>query len=245
MTAPVAKEKSKDPTAWGNYWESEFKYLKPKRGILQYEKLTKEEFKELVGLMVLECQKPPYNELDKVVIQRVISDAVLNDPDFIGFNVAWVRRTLNKWWHLSGYKLYDKIQREKEEKAEAERKKHATENPHLNVDVMLENYKRSLLAAKEVPKMESKEVAAKGAEWKSELEKKAVSKGFDIDHEKNMQINLQHEIYAATRDGYMHLTDVQKAEHRIIIVDGIYKVNCASPLDAELIYKEAKRRLNL
>jgi hypothetical protein len=146
MTAPKPKLKTEDPTAWLPFWKDQFKMLKLRRGILQAEKLTREEIGVLIAEMILECQVAPYNEIDKVVLQRVISDAVLNDPDFIGFTVSWVRRTLNKYWHLGGYKLYDKIQREKEAAADALKQNVPTENHHEDINDLLERTRKRLLA---------------------------------------------------------------------------------------------------
>jgi hypothetical protein len=171
------KPKPEEQNPWGEYFKNEFKMLKLRRGILQADKLTVDELTLLIGEMVLECKVPPYNEIDKVILQRVISDGVLNDPDFIGFTVSWVRRTLNKWWYLSGYKLHEKIIRDRETESEQARSKQVVDNPHLDVDAMLEGYKRSLLLGaakmKEVPKMKKEEIKKEGAEWTSGIERKA------------------------------------------------------------------------
>jgi hypothetical protein len=173
---PIPKEQ--DPTEWGIFFKTEMKMNKIRRGIDQAEKFSADEIRVLIGEMVLECQKPPYNQIEKVIIQNVVKDAVLNDPDFFYFTVSWIRKILNKWWYLSGWKHVEKLERERE--AEAERNKPVpVSNPHLDVDAMLESYKRSLLLEaskiKEVPKMERKQIVKEGAEWKSNLERKGLT----------------------------------------------------------------------
>lgn len=249
MEAPKPKEQQGTPT-WGKFFRTEFENLKLKTSILQNEKLSTEERDILIGLMVQECKVKPYDEIDKIVIQRVISAAVIDDKDFIGFSVKWIRKTLNAWWHISGFKAYEKIQREKQAKEELE-KEVPKLNPHEDIQVTVQNYIKSLLAPSKdktgmqaVKKLTEKEIQQEGKEWTSELERKAASAGFNIDHEKNYQVHLQHMIHFVTNEGYAHLTQVQKVDFRVFVVEGIYKVNCATILDSELIYTEAKDRLD-
>lgn len=249
-TAPKHKEVRIDPADWGEYFKGEFKMLKIRRGVNQAETMNKDDIRVLIGEMILECQKPPYNEIEKVVLQRVISDAVLNDQEFFAFTVAWVRKTLNRWWYLSGYKLVEKMQKEKEAKEE-QTKPVPQLNPHEDVHQTVTNYVQRLLTeSKErkggmqrVPEVANPEIV--GKEWTSQIENKGVAAGFQIDHIKNMQINLQHECYKVAIEGYAHLTPLEKVDFKIFLIDGIYKINCASMQDAEEIYQEAKRRMQL
>jgi hypothetical protein len=68
---------------------------------------------------------------------------------------------------------------------------------------------------------------------------------YQIDHIRNLQINLQHEINHLAIEGYSHLKPVEKVDFRVFVIDGIYKVNCASMQDAEEIYRVAKERLKI
>jgi hypothetical protein len=234
--APKAKTE-RDPTEWGEYWKNEFRMLKLRRGLNQVESYSSSELEELMVEMTQECLKPPYNEIERVIIQRVVSDAVLSDQEFFGFTVAWVRKVLNKWWFQSGWKLIEKKQREKE--AQQEASKPVPEiNPHLDVQVMVSNYVNSLL--KKVPDLSKEEIQKEGQERKKE---KALSSTFNVDHVKNYQINLQHEINRLAIEGYAHVMPKDKVDFKTYVVEGIYKVHCASMQDAEEIYRVAKERM--
>lgn len=63
-------------------------------GIRQLERLQEKplQLKELLD----ECAKAAsYYPIKEDIIKNVLMDAVSNDPDFIGLNVKWVRKTLN------------------------------------------------------------------------------------------------------------------------------------------------------
>jgi hypothetical protein len=186
MTDPTKKpseppiQKPEDPYAWGTFFEKEFQNLKIKTGILQYEKFQTSEgghdaMNELSRYMVLECKTPPYDQIDKQILQRVISAAVVDDKDFIGFSVKFIRKTLNTWWQLYGWKIMEKMQREKEE----QQSKQVPPAVDIDVDTMLESYKRRLLLEsakmKEIPKMKADQIQKEGAEWKSTLERKGLT----------------------------------------------------------------------
>lgn len=259
------KEKVKDPHAWSDYWKNEFKALKINRLIDQAEKLSEDDLREMIAKMVLECKKPPYDQIPKDVLQNVISDAVLNEKKFYGFSVAWVRNTLNNWWYLQGWKKLEKIQREKEEEQEklAEAKRLAEQqsktaptttgvNSHEDINVTIQNYIQSLKAPVEkgsgmrrVPNVTDEEKQRLG---KDRIEQKAATAGYEPDYKRRIQILIEHTMRELARDGYAHLKPVEKTHFKVYSVvlaeEEVYKVECECQEDAELLYEKAKEILD-
>jgi hypothetical protein len=232
---PIPKEQ--DPTEWGIFFKTEMKMNKIRRGIDQAEKFSADEIRVLIGEMVLECQKPPYNQIEKVIIQNVVKDAVLNDPDFFYFTVSWIRKILNKWWYLSGWKHVEKLQREKE--AEAEKNKPVpskNEYEDLLITAELELKRR----AQETPEWMKNQRHVKfnsfsGSESKSNLERKGVS------YSNNMTVEdyvFRECILKAKSDFYVRRVSFSLNE--FIVND--YKMFAESESDAKVIYEDAKQR---
>jgi hypothetical protein len=190
------KQKEKDPHAWGEFFREEFKSLKLRTGIRQEENLTPDELTQLIGEMVMECKKPPYDQVDKVILQRVIHAAVVDETtEFIGFSIRWIRKALSKWWFQSGWKVVEKMQREKE--AEAEKNKPAPVlNPHENIHETVNNYVKSLLAGngmQAVPQVNN--IAAEGKEWTSGVERRGTKFKREVDPMEWNRKNEQHKQY--------------------------------------------------
>lgn len=158
------------------FFYSEFESLRAKTGIKQWEQLNEQPERDkaihdVIDLMVQECQKPPYHVVRDEVKQRVISRAVVEDPDFIGLNARFVQRALNKWWLVNGDRVMEAMNEHKvEDKIElspAQKRK---------IDELANKYVSELLQGngpRMIPKVEHHEKV--GAEWKSDLERKAVS----------------------------------------------------------------------
>jgi hypothetical protein len=234
------KEKIQDPTEWGAYFKNEFKKLKIRRGFNQLERLEPDEIHVLIGEMVLECKK--YDEInDKAAIQRVITDAVMTDPDFIGFNVSWVRKTLFKWWQRDGWAKLEKVRKAREEEEEKKKPKPQL-NPHENIHETVTNYwKRLFVEAdqekRKTPKMK-KEVAEKeGAEWQSELERKAVSKGYSNGYTPEY-VSMRDKIQRAGSEFYKNRTSY--SDLKLFHVND-FEVFAATEQDAIEIYTRAQK----
>jgi hypothetical protein len=232
------KEKVQDPTEWGTYFKTEIKMSKIRRGIDMMLKYSADEIRILIGEMVLECQKPPFNQIDKVVLQRVISDGAISDPKFYGFTVAWVRGLLNSWWYLSGYKHFEKLLREKEAQEE-NNKPVPTVNPHEDVHQTVSNYVKSLLLEgaklKTVPKMTEQEKKIKGAEWTSNLEHKGTyhNNGLTVE-----QYVMRECVLKAASTLY---SQKQTFKLNPFKVEGYgEEIYCESQTDADIIYNDAK-----
>jgi hypothetical protein len=232
--AEAPKEKIQDPTEWGNFYKDVIKMLKIRRGIDMTTKYDKREITVLIGEMVLECQKPPYNEIDKLILQRVINDGVLNELEFFGLTVAWVRKVLNKWWHLSGYKLHEKNQREKE--AELEKNKPVpTLNQHE--DILLTAQLELKRRATEIPEWMKNQREVKfnsfsGAEKISNIELPPTGYKSNIDP---VKYAMREKILRAGSKFYIDRLSVKLKEFPI---DG-WTVMAESLSDAQTIYNNA------
>lgn len=70
-------------------------------GIRQLERLQNKPLQ--LAELVDECVKAAGNyPIKEEIIKSVLMDAVSNDPDFIGLNVKWVRKTLNLYCQVHG-----------------------------------------------------------------------------------------------------------------------------------------------
>lgn len=159
-----------------DFFYEEFENLKALTGINQWEKLntgTDEgmaEINKIIDLMIAELTRDQYKIVKPSVLQRVVHDAILNDPEFIGLNPKFVRRALNAWWNVNGDRVL-MARNENEVKPV-----YLSPEDNAKVNVLLESYRRRLLAGdgpRMVPKIESQVAEKEGAEWKSEIEKKA------------------------------------------------------------------------
>jgi hypothetical protein len=182
--APKPRVEEDGVPAWGKFFRKDMEDLKLRTTHLQYERLSTQELNELIALMVLEVSKPPFNRVPKVVLQRVIHEAVVDERflgkaiEFTGYSVKWIRQVLNAWWQLYGDKWMQKWQREDEEKA-SQSKPTPTTVPQEDVHKTVENYWKRLMAEghrekNNVPKMKPEEIKKEGVEWKSDLERKGI-----------------------------------------------------------------------
>jgi hypothetical protein len=123
------------------YFKNELTNLKMKTGLNQFENMKlepdwKDKANALVYELVAVATSDPFNKVKPDVIQRVLTDAVLNDKDFIGWNPKWVRITLNAWWAVYGGKILEAI-------AELEKKEAPPApytGPPIDVDVLINTY---------------------------------------------------------------------------------------------------------
>lgn len=70
-------------------------------GIRQLERLQNKPLQ--LAELVDECVKASgHYPIKEEIIKSVLMDAVSNDPDFIGLNVKWVRKTLNLYCQIHG-----------------------------------------------------------------------------------------------------------------------------------------------
>lgn len=168
------KSESTDPGMF-EFFYSEFESLRAKTGIRQWEQLNEQPdaakaIHDAIQLMCDECMKPPFHVVRDEVKQRVISRAVVEDPDFIGMNAKFVHRALNKWWLVNG----DRVMEAMNKHQEAERVE-LTPEQKRKIDELANKYVAELLQGdgpRMVPKVDNPK--KEGAEWKSDLERKAI-----------------------------------------------------------------------
>lgn len=162
------------------FFKQQLENLQARTGIRQLEHLMakdtwKEDVDQLIKFMIEECSKPPFDVVRQEVKERVITRAIVEDQDFIGLNAKFVRRALNVWWLANGDRVIEAMNAKE---AKVYERVELTPEQKAKIDVMASSYIARLLQGdgiKEVPDV-GKDVAAKeGAEWKSELERKAVS----------------------------------------------------------------------
>lgn len=101
-------------SAMKDFFKNELKMVQLKTGIRQLENIMnladwEKQLEQLITLMVDETSKPPFDLIGLDVKQRVISNAIVEDKDFIGLNPKFVRRALNTWWHFNKDKYFEKI----------------------------------------------------------------------------------------------------------------------------------------
>jgi hypothetical protein len=181
MSAEPKAKINDDPDAmpWGAFFHKAFEDLKIRTGLNQWENLSatetgKEQARKLIGAMIIECKNPPFDKVRKSVIQRVLSNAVIQDRpfdqniDFTGYSVKWVRSVLNAWWAIYGDKIIQEWNRTQDEEA-AKNKPMPFMNPHLNVDDLVTQYIKSLKMPSP-PQMSEAEIKKEGKEWTSKFE---------------------------------------------------------------------------
>ena len=161
--------------SWTEFFMSELKTLKARTGLLQWEKYElspdgKQEAREVVGYMILEVKKPPFDKVKPEVLQRVISRAVIESKDMIALNAKFVRQALNDWWMVNGDRVMMAIN---QKGPEVYQKIELSKDDNEKVDYLLKSYIKTLKGFKEVPKVPDYE--KKGAEWKSDIERKGIS----------------------------------------------------------------------
>lgn len=160
------------------FFYGEFESLRAKTGIRQWDQLNEQPdaakaIHDHIDLMVQECLRPPFHVVRPDVKQRVISRAILEDEDFIGLNAKFVRKALNAWWAINKDRVMEAIN-----KAEEIKPVELTAEQKRKIDELANAYVAKLLQGdgpKIVPKMDSQVAAVEGAEWKSSLERKAIS----------------------------------------------------------------------
>lgn len=102
-----------------DFFKNEIKTVQIKTGIRQLENIMslpnwESQLEQLINLMVDETSKPPFDLVGIDVKQRVISNAIIEDKDFIGLNPKFVRRAIMTWWNFNKDKYFEKIQHEQE-----------------------------------------------------------------------------------------------------------------------------------
>lgn len=160
------------------FFYQEFESLKAKTGIRQWEQLNElpeasKVIHDHIEFMVRECDKPPFHVVRPEVKQRVISRAIVEDPEFIGLNAKFVNKALYRWWANNGDRIMEQVNKGNEFKPVE-----LTEEQKRKIDEMANAYVAQLLQGdglKSVPKMDSNVAAVEGAEWRSNLERKAIS----------------------------------------------------------------------
>jgi hypothetical protein len=244
--APKPRVEEDGVPAWGKFFRKDMEDLKLRTTHLQYERLSTQELNELIGLMVLEVSKPPFNRVPKIVLQRVIHEAVVDERflgkaiEFTGYSVKWIRQVLNAWWQLYGDKWMQKWQREDEEKA-SQLKPVPTTVPQEDVHKTVENYWKRLMAEGhvekyKVPKMKPEEIKKEGAEWTSDLEHKGSV------HRVSLTVE-QYVMRECIQQAGSHLyASRERFNLKPFIVDGYGEVYAESQADAELMYNDAKEK---
>lgn len=98
-----------------DFFKNELKTIQLKTGIRQLENIMnlpdwEKQLEQLISLMVDESNKPPFDLIGIDLKQRVISNAIVEDKDFIGLNPKFVRKALNVWWANNKERYYDRLQ---------------------------------------------------------------------------------------------------------------------------------------
>jgi predicted site-specific integrase-resolvase len=91
---------------------------------------------------------------------------------------------------------------------------------------------------KQVPKMKQKEIEKEGAEWQSELEKKAASKGYSNGYTSEY-VAMRDKIQRTGSEYYKHLTSFK---HLTYFMVNDFEVFAASEKDAIEIYTLASKK---
>jgi hypothetical protein len=221
-----------------DFFYNELQTLKAKTGSLQWEKLnaldnSAKEIDDLINFMVIECGKDPFKCVKPEVKQRVIARAIIDDDEFIGLNAKFVRRALNAWWKVYGDRIIEAMN---QKSAEVYKMPDRTPEQTRDLDKKINDYINQLLAGSEikiVPKMDSSEVAKKGAEWKSEIERKGTkySNGLTIE-----QFRMMEKINRVKSD--FHKKEIDFRNYIIFHIDG-YEVFAKDKEQAQEIYAAA------
>lgn len=182
MESQKSPSKNSTHTAKGMYefFHEEFQSLRAKTGIRQWEQLNEQPdsariIHEHIDFMCKECEKPPFHVVRPEVKQRVIARAIVEDGDFIGLNAKFVRKALNAFWIANGDRVMEAINQKERSVYD---KIELTDEQKRKIDSLANAYVAQLLQGdgpKMVPKMESNVAAIEGQEWKSNLERKAIS----------------------------------------------------------------------
>lgn len=162
------------------FFYEEFQTLRARTGIRQWENLNElpstaaaKAIHDVIDFMCKECEKPPFDVVQMKVKQRVISRAVVEDQDFIGLNAKFVRKALNAWWLTNG----DRVIQAMNEASKPDEPVDLTEEQKRKIDKLLDGYRAHLLQGdgpQSVPKIDKETAVIEGAEWKSDIERKAI-----------------------------------------------------------------------
>lgn len=145
------------------YFKNELSALKDKTSLNQFENMKlipewKVKANALVKDLVAETIKPPFDRIKPEVIQRVLTDAMMNDKDFIGWNPKWVRIALNTWWGIYGGKIMEVLSKD-------EKPVKPYTGPPIDVDVLVKSYISRLKSApmmRRVPDVSPEEAKEEG-----------------------------------------------------------------------------------
>jgi hypothetical protein len=220
------------------FFYAEFQHLRAKTGIRQWEQLNEapdaaKVIHDVIDFMCQECNKPPFDIVRSDVKQRVISRAIVEDGDFIGLNAKFVRKALNAWWLSNGDRMIEAMN---QKEAEVYQVVDLTDEQKKNIDNIANKYIAQLLQAdgpKVVPQMEKGVAQKEGAEWKSELERKAVSVKYQPPPDEFIQ--TQDRIRKAGSEFYRGRFDL----HLKIFNVNKHQIFAESMSDAEQIYQTA------
>lgn len=159
------------------FFYSEFETLRAKTGIRQFEQLNEQPdsakaIHDIIDLMCKECEKEPFHIVRPEVKQRVISRAIVEDPDFIGLNARFVNRTMYKWWASNKDRILEAVN-----KPEEAPRVELTDEQKRKIDRLANEYVAQLLQGdgmQRVPKVDPATAKVEGKEWTSDLERKAI-----------------------------------------------------------------------
>jgi hypothetical protein len=154
-------------TPMRDFFKREFETLEIKTGIRQYERMMERDnweadFRLAIDLMVDECNKPPFDLIGIDLKQRIISQAIIEDKDFIGLNPKFVRKALATWWNFNKDKYYEQAVQNAQEQQTAEPVSWKEREHWLNVwRAELDKLETSV---KKVPQLTEKEIQEEGQE---------------------------------------------------------------------------------
>ncbi|MFZ2905308.1 MAG: hypothetical protein WAZ98_03795 [Cyclobacteriaceae bacterium] len=156
--------------------------LYPLTGIDQVGKLSDQQITELLNELEAESKSKLWMHIKQEIIQRVIMDAVKNDPEFYGLNVKFLRRSLHKFWEQSGQRIL-----EAETKQELKPLVRTPEELQ-RIDKIATQYLKQLEAIHlpEMPKMSKKEIEEEG-QVRPKVNRYKPDPQYVIEHQKQLR----------------------------------------------------------
>lgn len=223
-----------------DFFYQELSTVKARTGMLQWDKLNEsstkiEDINQLIDFMIIEIKKPPFDKVNVEVKQRVISRAIVEDKDFIGLNAKFVRKALSTWWEVNGDRVLMAVNYNNHERVEL------TPEQNAKVNTLLKSYSDRLLSEasniKLLPRMKSEVAKKEGAEWTSNIERKASKYVNNITPE---GYELKKQVQLEAGKFYRNLHEFSKMKQ--FSIEGIDFL-ALSEEDAYKIYRKAKRKL--
>lgn len=217
-----------------DFFKREFELLESKTGFKQYDKILErptweKDLDEIIDLMIIETNRPPFDLVGVDVKMRVIQQAIVDDKEFIGLNAKFVRRALATWWQFSKDRYFDKMIERPQEPApepvtEEEREK------------WLKVWQENLRGARSsftttLPVLTNQDIEEEGQERPKPAPRY-------VNNETQETLLMKEKIRKAGREFYKN-EPIDSRHFSYFIIDDKYEVFAKSKEDAEQIYLSA------